>query len=302
MEVRLARYFLAITDHGTLSRAAEALHMTQPALSQAVTSLERELGAPLFERTPRGMRLTVSGQALLEPARRLVEASQAARTAVENASGAPAGTLHVATTPGLVAFPLSRAVGRLRELYPQTSVFISPFTGEVTLERSFEVETLELVLAHYVGPVPADVQHADIGQQELVLVAPPEVDLPDGDVDWDTLTRLPLVASPPNTSMRQLLEATAAEVGRDLDIAVETEHMDSFFTLVASGVGCAVVPTRSIERFGAGLQHRRLDAPLLRPYSIYFRTARLSVAGRALVRILSAGRVGDDTAMLTPIV
>jgi len=66
------RYFVAVAEEGHLGRAAERLHVSQPPLTRQIQSLEQELGVPLFERTPRGMRLLASGEALLVRARRIL--------------------------------------------------------------------------------------------------------------------------------------------------------------------------------------------------------------------------------------
>lgn len=102
MEVRQARHFLAVVDHRTTGRAAVELHMTQPALSQSVVALERELRVRLFQRSARGMTLTPEGEALVQPARHLVESSMRAVAAVERAAPGhprPRGA-HAATRGG----------------------------------------------------------------------------------------------------------------------------------------------------------------------------------------------------------
>ena len=86
MDVRLAGYFLAVVDAGTVHGAAAALLVAQPSVSQALRRLERDLGAELFLRTGRRLVLTAAGRALVEPARDLLRARDAARDAVATSS------------------------------------------------------------------------------------------------------------------------------------------------------------------------------------------------------------------------
>ncbi len=87
MSLDQIRYFVAVAEAGHLGRAAGRLHISQPPLSRQVKSLEEELGTPLFERTSRGMRLLPPGERLLDHARRILAAVEAARTAVLVADG-----------------------------------------------------------------------------------------------------------------------------------------------------------------------------------------------------------------------
>lgn len=82
MDRRHLEYFVAIAELGSFTRAAAALSIAQPSLSHAIAWLERDLGSKLFERHGRGVSLTPSGEALLEPARRALRAFQVARGAV----------------------------------------------------------------------------------------------------------------------------------------------------------------------------------------------------------------------------
>ena len=87
MDLRQLSYVVAVADHGGFTRAAEAVHVTQPALSQAVRTLEAELGVELFHRTGRSVVLTAAGEALLGPARRALRDAETARAAVAEVAG-----------------------------------------------------------------------------------------------------------------------------------------------------------------------------------------------------------------------
>ncbi|MFC4120252.1 LysR family transcriptional regulator [Nonomuraea zeae] len=100
MELRQLAYFVAVADEGGFGRAAERLHIVQPAVSQQVGRLERELGAPLFDRSKRQVRLTEAGQRLLPEARAVLAAADRARRAVTGSADATTLRIGVSRAPG----------------------------------------------------------------------------------------------------------------------------------------------------------------------------------------------------------
>src|SRR5437763_4983385 len=93
MDLRQLEYLVAVVDHGGFTRAADALFVAQPSLSQGVRTLEAELGVPLFHRLGRRVELTSAGEALLEPARRMLRDATTARAAVAEVAGVAARPL-----------------------------------------------------------------------------------------------------------------------------------------------------------------------------------------------------------------
>lgn len=107
MERRQLEYFLAVIDAGGFTAAAAAQHVSQPGLSHAIKTLERELGAALFHRLPRGARLTAAGEVLAESARRIVRETEIARARVADVAGVVIGRLDLVALPGLLVAPLA---------------------------------------------------------------------------------------------------------------------------------------------------------------------------------------------------
>ena len=114
MDLRQLEYVVAIVDHGGFTRAANALHVSQPSLSQGVRNLETELGVELFHRLGRKVVLSAAGEALVEPARQVLRDVQTARASVAAVSGLVAGYLDVVALPTLAAEPLARLIGAFR--------------------------------------------------------------------------------------------------------------------------------------------------------------------------------------------
>ncbi|NGP06268.1 LysR family transcriptional regulator [Rhodococcus sp. 14C212] len=292
MEVRQARHFLAIVDHGTTGRAAAVLHMTQPALSQSIVSLERELRVPLFTRSSRGMQLTPSGEALVRPARRLIESSIRAVAAVEESKDVPRGTLNISVMPALAAIPVSMWTARFRERYPQVSVHLDPYFGEDPIVKHFGKSPVEVLVSFSDESVSGNLRRLEIDSQEMVFVLPPGTVVTDEPaVNIKEIAHCPFVVAPPHTSMRRILDQEFAHIGAELKIAVESPFMDTLPTLVAAGAGCAVVPAQGAERFrelGAIVKHP--DPPINRPFYMYYSIHRLSYAAQAFIKMAKADR------------
>src|SRR3954451_23018416 len=131
MNLRQLHYLVAIAEEGSFTRAAEQLLVAQPSLSQQIKSLERELGGPLLERLPTGVRLTAAGKAFLPEARAAVTHAERARRNARSALGLQAGELEVATVTSVAFGVLPPAFERWHSATrAQSSRFASTRTVE----------------------------------------------------------------------------------------------------------------------------------------------------------------------------
>ncbi|MGQ7787506.1 LysR family transcriptional regulator [Nesterenkonia sp. PF2B19] len=171
MEVHQAQAFLTVAEELHFGRAASRLRMAQPPLSRLIKQLERSLGADLFERSTRHVALTAAGRALLEPARRLVEASEEAEQAVRNALTGETGRVRV----GFAGASINRKVGELarqvRAARPglMLELYSSQFS-HLGLERVLD-GSLDLVIGRW-DFLPAEVDSAVIALEEVMVVLP----------------------------------------------------------------------------------------------------------------------------------
>src|SRR6478609_6234153 len=109
MELRHLRYFVAVAEELHFRRAAERLHIAQPAVSEQIRNLERELGVQLLERTQRSVKLTPSGSALLEEARRMLRLADDAQRVARQAEAGVVSRLRIARPPDVLPLPVPRA-------------------------------------------------------------------------------------------------------------------------------------------------------------------------------------------------
>lgn len=135
MELRQLRYFVAIADHGSLSRAARVLHVAQPALTQQLQQLEVELGTQLLHRTAQGVISTDAGKTFYEHAQAILKQVEDAKWAVAQAVGKPAGAVALGIPPsvsGAVALPLLTAV---RQAYPEITLQLTEELSGTLIEQ-----------------------------------------------------------------------------------------------------------------------------------------------------------------------
>lgn len=145
-DLRQLRHFVAVAEYGHFARAAEAINLSQPALSRSVQALEASLGCQLLDRGPRNAVLTAHGQLVLEHARRLLQASRSLQNAVSQLGNLEAGELRLGAGPYPAARLIPRALGQLVTRYPKVHVQLT-IENWLTLREQLLNERLELFVA-----------------------------------------------------------------------------------------------------------------------------------------------------------
>lgn len=291
MDLRQAAYVVAVVDHQTFTAAAASIPVSQPALSQAIASLERELGADLFHRIGRQVVLTPAGEAFVDPARRMLRDAEVARAAVADVAGLTSGRLDIVALPTLVVEPLVDLVGRFRRLHPGVLVRITEpedAEGIVSLVRS---GAAELGLGD-ATPDDRTLAVDQLDRQSLLAVLPPGTPLSaDRDLPVTRLASFPLITTPRGTSSRRLLAAALRQADPEADprIGVVTEHREAIVPLVMAGAGAAVLPepiARAAATLGAVVAP--LAPPLERDVVLVRRVGPLSPAAAAFRSLATA--------------
>ncbi|MEV0384299.1 LysR family transcriptional regulator [Nonomuraea sp. NPDC050643] len=242
MDVRQLEYFLAVVDHGGFNKGAKALFMAQPSLSQAIRTLEKDLGSRLFHRIGRRVVLTDAGQALIEPARQVVRSLAAARASVASVQGMMRGSVAIASMPSPAVEPLSTMIGRFSERRPGVEVVIKDAPVPQTVIDFVRTGVAELgLLSARELPVVSDVTLHPVEEQRFVLVAPPDGPFePAPSLPRARLAGQRLIVGEHGTGLRRLIEEIRAS-GVELSIAVESEHREAFLPLVLKGVGIGLL-------------------------------------------------------------
>jgi DNA-binding transcriptional LysR family regulator len=289
MDERRLRYFLAVVDEGSVTRAAQRLRVAQPSLSQALRAFEEELGVQLFHRVGRGLRLSDAGEALTGPARQILRAINDARHAISGVVELQTGTLEIAALATLAVDPMATLIGRFRERHPGVQVRVLEPESADGVRALVRDGACELGAAHL--PLHGDQLAAHpLGEQELLFVLPPgAAPTTERPLGARELTQTPLVVSPPGTSTRMLLEQALAAVGVTPQIAVQTAAREAIVPLVLAGAGAALLPAplaHEAQRRGAIL--RRARPAITRTVGLIHRQAPLSAAARSFLALATS--------------
>ncbi|KUM99514.1 LysR family transcriptional regulator [Streptomyces yokosukanensis] len=242
MDVRQLEYFLAVVDHGGVNRAASALYLSQPSLSQAVRALERDLGSDLFHRIGRRLVLTEAGTALIQPARDAVRSLQLARATVESVQGLHHGQVDIAAMPSQAIEPLTTMIRTFGRSHPAVSVHVQAAFTPRDVTDMVRTGQCELGLLASPGEIPdGDIHVHPVVGQRFVLLAPPGGPFPaDVPVRHEQLSGHRLIVGQKGTGMRKYVDDLRM-AGVEFTVAVETEHRVAIVPLVLGGVGLAVV-------------------------------------------------------------
>lgn len=168
MSLRQYEYALAVAEEGSVTAAAELLHVAQPSVSQQIRGLERDLGVELFARTPTGLVPTVVGRAFLREAEVAVNAARRARATARAGAGELTGELVVAVQMGFGTRQLPSALGALRRRFPRLEVTVFEEPSSAELDRLCRRGVVDLALMARCERTPADAHHLD--EEEFVVV------------------------------------------------------------------------------------------------------------------------------------
>jgi DNA-binding transcriptional LysR family regulator len=263
VNLRQLRYFLAIADEGSFTRAAERLFVAQPSLSQQMKSLERELGGPLLERLPKGVRLTAAGKVFIPEARATVAHAERATRDARNALGLEAGELEVATVTSVAFGVLPPAFDVWHGRHPATTIALREYTHRRALDDAVRLGVGDIA----VGPRPPQWQGAlvELGWEEFVVVLPASDPLSrrKRPVSLDELAERDWVLFGPDHGLSQLVLEVCVRAGFTPRRTVQTDQVAAAAPLAGAGLGVTIVPSNVVPH-GLNAETRRLKPALVR--------------------------------------
>lgn len=251
MDMRHLRYFVAIAEEGSLSKAAERLHVAQPALSQHMRNMELDLKTTLLFRSSRGVQVTEAGERLLHEGRHLIERFEQLHDIVRGDDIEPAGEVRFGV-PGTVSQVLSaRLIKETASRYPRVGVRIAEAMSGFILDwfRDGKVDIAVL----YRGVDGRGLKLTQVLSEELKLFGPASTGVKGALAGRETIHlreafALPLVVPSKGHGLRDLLDETAKRhCGGALNVQTELDSYQPIKTLVEQGLGYSILPAMAIK-------------------------------------------------------
>src|ERR1051326_1557997 len=295
MDINQLEVFLAVAGEKSFSRAADALHRTQPAVSQAIRRLENELGEPLFDRSSKDGTLTAAGRVLFDFAQQMLNLRQHAHTAIRELRDLHHGKLSLGANEYTVMcfFPL---LPIFRARHPHIKIeekrsLASRIPSEI-LGRDVEIGVVSF------NPGDEAISSMAVATDELALIVAPDHPLAAKRiVSVRELGAEAFIAHNVPSPYREKVIKTFARARTPLNISMEMPTLEAIKRLVESGLGVALIPRLAaqieIERkqlAGLTVREMRLERKM---HLIYRRGATLSHAARAFLRV-ARGAIGKD--------
>jgi DNA-binding transcriptional LysR family regulator len=293
--LRQLEVFLAVARAGGFRRAADGLHLSQPALSQHVAELERVLGARLFDRLARRVELTEAGRILVEHAGRLFASLEGAREAVADLAGLRRGSLQIgaSTTPGVYVLPA--VLGAFETRYPGIALRLT-IANSAEIEARIRANELDLgvVGGHAMRPGEECVSAGLV--DELVLIVSPAH-------RWARRLQIPaaqlagqrVLVREEGSATRQVMERALQQAGVRLGPVMELGHTEAIKHGVMAGLGIAFVSIHAArgEVTSGRLRQLRLQGlPVRRHFHVIHHEGRaLGASARAFIAMLEATRI-----------
>ena len=285
MDARQLKFFLAVIDHGGVSKAAEQLYIAQPSLSQAIAGLERELGVALFHRVGRGVLPTDAGEQLIGPARQVLRDLATAQSAMDAVKGVTSGRVEIITMPSPGVEPFSTITQRFVKRHPNISMSVDgAFVPEEVLHAvRTGVSEIGLLGAPTVTQA-ADLHVLRIEDQQLVLVTAPGGPFTGRDsISPADLEGHRLIASQRGSLMRTMVDDVMSS-GVGAKVVAEVAHRTSILPLVLAGVADAVLPagwTGLARRAGADVL--AINPPSYLRVALVYRKSPLTPSAEAFL-------------------
>lgn len=264
--------FLEVARRGSVSRAAEALFITQPTLTARLQGLERELGTPLFLRTPHGMRLTDAGRAWIPFAERALRALVDGRDALEQVMKASAGHLMIASSPAVSTYVLPELLERFVAEHPRVEVSVRTGHSEYVVELVLRDE-VQVGLGRAIHH--PDLELRPFHTEELVLVCAPDHPFTKRQsvAMADVAGQRPIMFDR-TSSYYEITQAAFLSAGVSLRGAMELDSIEATKKMVERGLGIALLPQTAVAREVAGKTLcvvRMKDAPPMQNTIVAFR-------------------------------
>jgi DNA-binding transcriptional LysR family regulator len=249
MDIRHLRTLHEVAERGSFSAAAEALGISQPAVSQQMAALEREIGQTLIDRRGRRTQLTERGRVVHRYAQRMLALSDEFHRELAGAEGPLRGSLVVGSSTGLGEHVLPILLGGFRAEHPGVAVSLQIEVTSTVIDRVL-AHDLELGVVGAVRPHRALVYEPFL-RDRVILAVPPGHPFAGRTVELDELVREPLILMQAGAGVRTVIEEELRRAGirpRDVTVAMELGLQESAKAAVEAGFGVSFLSELAVER------------------------------------------------------
>ncbi|MDI5934197.1 MULTISPECIES: LysR family transcriptional regulator [Halomonas] len=289
MDTQSLQAFLAVADSGSFSRAAEQLHLTQPAVSKRIAVLEGQIDARLFDRIGRRVTLTEAGRLLLPRARQILVMVDDSRRALGNLAGDVGGSLTLATSHHIGLHRLPPLLKAYTGRHPGVRLDLHFLDSEQAYQGVLDGE-LEIAVVTLAPHPDEHLEVVPIWIDRLCFVCAPDHPLVDHErLTLHELCEFDAVLPGALTFTRTLIEARFAAAGLTLPVALSTNYLETLRMMSAIGLGWSLLPEGLVtsELRVLAVDHPPIHRPL--GYLVH-RSRTLSNAARAMLDELEAAR------------
>lgn len=242
MDLRQLRFFCMLAETSSFRRAAERLNTSQPPITVAIRRLEQELGVALFERGPRGVRLTTAGAAALPAARDALILVEQVRAAVRDDTAGERGVLRLGFVGSSIYSVLPRLLPAYRERYPRVEFALAEITTHVAVPQLL-AGTLDAAIIRAPLLTAADLEVTAIERDDMVVAVPSASSIGAREpIALATLANEPFVALLTTSVLRSAMQSACHQSGFSPRVVHEVPQLSSLLCLVQSGLGLALVP------------------------------------------------------------
>lgn len=291
MDTTSLQAFVTVAETGSFSRAAEHLHLTQPAVSKRIFNLEQQLDCRLFDRIGRAVSLTEAGQALLPRAHNILLELDDTRRLLGNLSGTVSGRLSLATSHHISLHRLPPTLRAFSREHPEVELDLQFTESEVAYEGILN-GAIELAVITLSPSPHVQIQSLPIWVDQLRYVVANDSPLAERleqsrHIDFKTLQSHPAILPGTSTFTRQIAEQHFQAEGLPLNVIISTNNLDTIRMMVSIGLGWSLLPESIIDQSLTilPLEAQQLQRPL---GLIYHRQRTLSNAAQAFIRLLKA--------------
>jgi len=242
MNLRRLKYFVKIVDIGSLTQAADLLHIAQPALSQQLATLEGEVHQQLLVRTKRGVTPTEAGKVLYRHAQLILRQCEQARVDMAAAERALSGSVSVGLAPGTaasaLALPLLRTV---RARHPGVLPYLNETYGS-TLSELIMNGRMDLAVLYGGHTAVHGLSFLPLLKEQLFVVGPNSMPAPPDQVPLRMLGDMDLYLARPYNVVRKMVDEAFAGAGMTPRVVAEIESAGTLKAVIADGLGATILP------------------------------------------------------------